>query len=427
PTSPLGMFVRRLDLSFHLMPFEQVVRLASTISLFVLGSPADNNNNKATADRSYRTPAKVFLNAEEDVQIRDTALLIEQSIGNKSLEELRSQIDVATTSERSFFTLKEQAHRRYVLYLSTLARHDSQTTDEARTREAEEHLHVYFDYAFALASSVNKPSSSSSSSSSSSPSSSTPFDSGEGLIPYAALNLAQLHLALGNYNQGLVAVHEAIRISQERQDRYCTAHALYCLSKLIQEVGNRVECQLQRRALAEFLASCPREPHFAELSALNSLAVGNATPATTQDLLLKVDRIASITRYRQPLNDTLASQSKLARAQMWNSLGQSDLAHVHTLLQRHLYDSRSSAVDACSTIASLAWLNLSAGQIDKALALLQRAMDGIFSVDRVGDPLPVGIMPPSARAPDQIVGRLFCPPLHQSGCISQGPIIAIPS
>lgn len=64
---------------------------------------------------------------------------------------------------------------------------------------------------------------------------------------------------------------------------------------------------------------------------------------------------------------------------------------------------------------------------DKALALLQRAMDGIFSVDRVGDPLPVGIMPPSARAPDQIVGRLFCPPLHQSGCISQGPIIAIPS
>lgn len=64
---------------------------------------------------------------------------------------------------------------------------------------------------------------------------------------------------------------------------------------------------------------------------------------------------------------------------------------------------------------------------DRTLALLQRATEGILAVGRAGDPLPVGITRSTVRRPDRILGRFFRPPLHQSSCLPQGPIIAIPS
>ncbi|CAL4060929.1 unnamed protein product, partial [Meganyctiphanes norvegica] len=198
----------------------------------------------------------------------------------------------------------------------------------------------------------------------------TPTEEHSKSIRYAALNLAALHAQFGHRKAGLTALQEAIRLAQESSDAVCLQHCLAWLYTL----SPAHKILLSSRSLAK---SCELSlSYLSSLGRLNHVTQLAQTQAQPAQLLESVTRAEAINCQHSLV--ALQHGAWALRAALWATWGDSTMTSLASQLLLHLnthhpthqniyYASQPTASAICNIATALA--NLIYYQVDEELLL----------------------------------------------------------
>lgn len=192
--SSLGMFVRRMTATFNLLSFESIGDLLTAIHHYIEGKTSDDIQNIKTGLDYYNFEVN-----------------FEKAIDLNSGREDSAQMDTICRVLMS----GEMAREKELLFTKmTLLQHDLAAVD---------HSHAAFDVAPA-SDSLNFIGGRHSMKDN---------DLGEQDLQNASISLSNIHAHLGNVEESLQALNEAVRIAQQQGDDYCLVHALATLAHVM--------------------------------------------------------------------------------------------------------------------------------------------------------------------------------------------------
>ncbi|XP_071514298.1 anaphase-promoting complex subunit 5 [Panulirus ornatus] len=198
-------------------------------------------------------------------------------------------------------------------------------------------------------------------------------DQGRG-FRYAALNLAALHAQFGHRKAGLAVLKEAIRLAQESSDHVCLQHALAWLYTL----SPTHKAQLMRRSMVK---SCELSlSYLSSLGCLNHAAQLAHTRATPAHLLQSIVRAEALNCQHSLVS--LQHGAWALRAALWATWGVSTMTALASQLLLHLnthhptnpttfYSSQPTCASICNIAVGLANL----GEYHLAGDVLQHAQE----------------------------------------------------
>ena len=215
--SVLGMYVRRLLLSFRRSTFEALCTLTTHFGTWVrqlnqqaLPPPAASLvlGAEALPSWAHTLPLKQL-----EACVHRLVDQAESDLGDFKATEMKSQVDEL---------LLYAPHIPQVHYLNLLVHLNARSFEEA-----EDEFHRYFDSVRSSSTAVAGVT----------PSSSHGKEGGRPLTQWASLNLARLHLSFGHRQQAVIALQEAMRSAQQHDDNNCLAYALLLLGQAHEGAG----------------------------------------------------------------------------------------------------------------------------------------------------------------------------------------------
>ena len=209
-SSVLGIFVRKVLITFHASMFEGLSELYAQVEEYI-----DSFSNHAAGDKA----------ADEESTLHTELCHFLHHHGGL-VEKAPPSLHLDPRIDRMLHRMGNPPGGSYLRYLYSMQHKDYPA--------AVEHLHRYFDYGMfgrALRSERNdikdRP-----------------------VFQWALLNLAGLHFRFGHMALALQALEETVRLAQHASDHKCLANALYWLVRLVAVAGDRqLEGQLVRRCL----------------------------------------------------------------------------------------------------------------------------------------------------------------------------------
>ncbi|XP_042236488.1 anaphase-promoting complex subunit 5-like [Homarus americanus] len=198
-------------------------------------------------------------------------------------------------------------------------------------------------------------------------------DQGRG-FRYAALNLAALHAQFGHKKAGLAVLKEAIRLAQESSDHVCLQHALAWLYTL----SPTHKAQLMRRSMVK---SCELSlSYLRSLGRLNHAAQLAHTRATPAYLLQSIVRAEALNCQHSLVS--LQHGAWALRAALWANWGVSTMTSLASQLLLHLNTHHPtnpttfySAQPTCAAICNIAMGLANLGEYQLAGEVLQHAQE----------------------------------------------------
>lgn len=183
----------------------------------------------------------------------------------------------------------------------------------------------------------------------------TPTEEHSKSIRYAALNLAALHAQFGHRKAGLTALQEAIRLAQESSDAVCLQHCLAWLYTL----SPAHKILLSSRSLAK---SCELSlSYLSSLGRLNYVTQLAQTQAKPAQLLESVTRAEAINCQHSLVS--LQHGAWALRAALWATWGDSTMTNLasqlllqlntHHPTHHNVYYAEQPTAAACCNIAML--------------------------------------------------------------------------
>ncbi|EKX47662.1 hypothetical protein GUITHDRAFT_137419 [Guillardia theta CCMP2712] len=329
-SSALGIFVRKVLLTFHTTMFDGLSDLYSKMQRYLEDFSLESQEKMREEKLSTPQDLSHFIHSH--------ASLIERS---------SQRLHIDPELEKALSKAGDPPGASYLRYLYAM--------QEGDITAAIDHLHRYFDYGmYGKALKADKAE-----------------HRDKPVFHWALLNLAALHFRFGNMAMALQALEECVRLAQHTSDHHCLAHALLWLVRLVGVAGERqLEGQLIRRcilracqlrmtklqgeavlALLKYrLQSTTRKDNALGKPSADAGAVGTI-PTSVWDalvacktLLLETDADA----------DELTNSLSLLESGIWSSYGHFELAHAHGR-QPLAFSSSSPAADhACTSFCSSA-------------------------------------------------------------------------
>lgn len=352
-SSVLGLFIRRMLLTFDKLSFSNVVKLHKSFSQYydsAFKKDKDDISDEANNDSDSDNPAEFnqilasqkqtefFISQQASLfQINEQEAYPPAELQKKIEELLRGNPDFA------------EAH--YLSYLNSL-----------RVKEylgAVKSLHHYFDRCTSLTPETKPPAS-------------TNSDDVNRSFRYAALNLGILHAKFGHKDEALAALKEAIRTAQEASDNTCLQHALSWLYHLTpQNHTNLIERSISKAGeLNLWYLSSIGVQALAQSKALSGLE-----PAEVFEMTMKSDILNCHHSISELLGPAYAQ-----KASLWYLYGNSSLADLcsQILLYMNTMDPSKGRVyhigeGTCLALRNLAWNMCLKGQYNVASSILLHA------------------------------------------------------
>jgi hypothetical protein len=225
--STLDVFIRKVLLSFRMMPFDRFCGLFGRLKAYLDALGADEGDSSAP---EHASPLSV---GDLQAHVQRQARRLEETAEPLDLEAVGDDI------ERMMGLANKVPKVLYLRFLHAMHSRDFQ--------QALDNLHHYFDIA-----------------------------TGGVSVQYAVLNLAVLHLHFGHLDEALHAINETVRVAQQSNDSTALAFAVSWLLRTVQAQNNvrvahsptshdvREEQRLLRRCFS--CASEEEIPHLACLT-----------------------------------------------------------------------------------------------------------------------------------------------------------------
>ncbi|XP_063966516.1 anaphase-promoting complex subunit 5-like [Lytechinus pictus] len=192
---------------------------------------------------------------------------------------------------------------------------------------------------------------------------------------YAALNLAGLHCRLGHKDEAMLVLKEAIRVAHQANDNVCLQHALGWLYRLEQKQGLDISETLDH-SIAKSV-----ELHLPYLTCLDmqnhtrNLALRGVEPSSVFYFLARTDAVNCQHNQPQLVSSSLAQQSAL-----WFMYGHRNMSSLSDQLLLNMFSTQSpstgAAVDSesfCLVICNQARHQADRGQYSIAADILKFA------------------------------------------------------
>ncbi|XP_064650104.1 anaphase-promoting complex subunit 5-like isoform X2 [Lineus longissimus] len=187
---------------------------------------------------------------------------------------------------------------------------------------------------------------------------------------YAILNLAALHFKFGHREESLAALHEAISIAQEYNDNVCLQHALGWLHRL-GEQNTLNTANLLERAVTK-----SNELHLPYLTSLGIQALAKHSaancvpPASVFEFILKSDILNC-----QHSQLDLMSISYAQKSAMWHMYGNRLMSTLSSQLLLNLNTAESgiylNGEAGCIALCNLARVHIDEGHTSIAMEILE--------------------------------------------------------
>ncbi|XP_071802629.1 anaphase-promoting complex subunit 5-like [Asterias amurensis] len=332
--SVLGIFIRRMVLSYDKLSFDQVSSLFKGLKVYLSGldghltederskammdiSVVDDGGTMTTEELERTRPAnrqtkregtlhlpseQTFTHQQAEVFIAQQARLL-QNEEPGALSPSRLQYEITALKE----TNPDLPETHFLSYLNSLRL--SEFCGATRS------LHSYFDHLLPKTNDTN----------------SNRDEGTSRSFRYAALNLAGLHCTFGHREEALLALKEAIRIAHESNDNICLQHALSWLYRLQKMKGDDVSHLLDRSITRSDALNLPYLTslgiqHFSQHKGLSSV-----DPASVFEYLTKSDVLNCKHNQPQLVQTSLAQQSAL-----WQMYGHRTMSSHCDQLLLHL-------------------------------------------------------------------------------------------
>ncbi|XP_022084224.1 anaphase-promoting complex subunit 5-like [Acanthaster planci] len=315
--SILGIFIRRMVLSYDKLSFDQVSALYKSLKAYLSGLEGhltEGERSKAMMDIStvddggtmtkdeldgprpkngltqltqrgstLNLPSeRTFTRQQAESFIAEQARLL-QNDDPRALDPSTLQDQIAVLKD----TNPDLAETHFLSYLNGL-----------RLSEfcgATDSLHSYFDHLLPRAGEANSGRDEGTSKS----------------FRYAALNLAGMHCMFGHREQALLALKEAIRIAHERNDNVCLQHALGWLYRLEKMSGEDVSYLLDRSITRSDALNLPYLASLGIQNFAQHKALSSTDPSNVFEYLAKSDMLNCKHNQPQLVQTSLAQQSAL--------------------------------------------------------------------------------------------------------------------
>ena len=377
--SVFDVFIRKVLLSFHTIPFERFSALYTDLVAY-----RDVTTSGMDRDDERRAPPP--LSADDlNAHVHREARLLEESTEPLDLDALEVDIE-------AMMRLAEKVPK--VLYLRFLRAMHSRDFAQAL-----DDLHRYFDM----------------------------FATGGINVQYAVLNLAALHLHFGHLEEAMHAINETVRVAQQSDDATALAFAVAWLLRVVQaQNGTRTtrrppshDAKEEERMLRRCFSCASEEelPHLACITALacgrHVLTVGAPPDSNSGAALAGLEegpdqrmaplpaaawacqaaarhhaRLALSSAQTQPASDGDFSGAGLATAgsrhgasahgfsaTVWNHLGHSTLAHALASLQLSHFSDDGLRQDTVTAACLLATQAAARADYSQCYATLRAAFD----------------------------------------------------
>ncbi|KAK7480276.1 hypothetical protein BaRGS_00028444 [Batillaria attramentaria] len=138
---------------------------------------------------------------------------------------------------------------------------------------------------------------------------------------YAALNLAALHFQFGHKTEARAALLEAVRMAQETNDHVCLQHALAWLNLLTDTGNGKTATQMERSVAKSGELSLPYLTSLGVQMLARHNALATATPSSVFDYLMK----SSVINCQHSLY-AMMSISGVQRSALWSYYGNRECA-----------------------------------------------------------------------------------------------------
>eukprot|EP01117_Protostelium_nocturnum_P016520 TRINITY_DN6554_c0_g1_i1.p1 TRINITY_DN6554_c0_g1~~TRINITY_DN6554_c0_g1_i1.p1 ORF type:complete len:742 (-),score=298.00 TRINITY_DN6554_c0_g1_i1:185-2356(-) len=244
---------------------------------------------------------------------------------------------------------EENEKKRFERYLDCLKRREYEGAIDA--------VHSYFDYCLG--------------------------DKGQkSLLSYSVLNLAIIHYHFGHMEESTQAIHETIRIAQDRNDKECLAYCLSWLSQISEfsSKESRSQHHEYRQYLLQKIISTTKKLEMSDLASVNYMALTKYNLEHLDLFSQTLNEISEMTQLNNGVKsmDAQSFQKRrqadnLVKATVWDILGDKHLTSLHSQLQLQSVDSSPANGDlTCLAYCKLAQNAVDNGEYNKSNQLLER-------------------------------------------------------
>ncbi|KAG0238315.1 anaphase promoting complex subunit 5 [Actinomortierella wolfii] len=326
PSSVLGVYVRKAQMAFRRLAFEEVCRLYTTFETFVAELDADRQ--EGPQDSIRYSGARSIFDAEKylDAKVTEMTKTRDLDIPQELLEHVYG------------------IHRRMPL----LAKSDyimclyAQETADFETAVGS--LHRFFDYC---------------------------MSHDRTLYQYALLNLAMLHARFGHYGPALLAIRETIEIARDNLDDECLSYARSWLNRLTMAAPDARDHSSESRTLAALAAKTDR-PSFHYLQSLSELTKSKhllgTSVAQSIEALIKGTSIG----LKHSLDD-VGGMAQLYQSKVWGLYGNPALSSLYSQLQQTYRPTETDIGDVAAGYTKHATDLAQQGHFREAIRALEQA------------------------------------------------------
>ncbi|KAF9285153.1 anaphase promoting complex subunit 5 [Mortierella antarctica] len=321
PTSILGLYIRKAQIEFRKLLFEDTCQLFCAIETY-----------KASLYKKDDFPDQDGLVIQSVYDAEKYLDLQTQHLSNPSLQDIPNEVLEHVKSVQLRMPTVAKSH--YIMCL--------QAQQTGNFEMAVQSLHQFFDYCMSM--------------------------HDQALYQYALLNLAILHARFGHFDQARFAIRETVEVARDNMDQECLSYALSWHDRLT-GTGATSSAEMNE---ARNLAGQIEGQSFHYLQSLGELIKSRQLQSeSTSETLEALVRSSSI-NLRHSL-DGVGGVVQLFQSRTWEAYGNAPLSSLYSQMQHHFRPSESDMSDAASSLSKFASDLALSGQYQEALRVLEQA------------------------------------------------------
>ncbi|KAG0092318.1 anaphase promoting complex subunit 5 [Podila epicladia] len=321
PTSILGLYIRKAQIEFRKLLFEDTCQLFCAIETY-----------KASLYKKGNFPDQDGLVVQSVYDAEKYLDLQTQHLSNPSLQDIPNEVLEHVKSVQLRMPTVAKSH--YIMCL--------QAQQTGNFEMAVQSLHQFFDYCMSM--------------------------HDQALYQYALLNLAILHARFGHFDQARFAIRETVEVARDNMDQECLSYALSWHDRL-PGTGATSSAEMNE---ARNLAGQIEGQSFHYLQSLGELIKARQLQCESTSKTLEALVRSSSINLRHSL-DGVGGVVQLFQSRTWEAYGNAPLSSLYSQMQHHFRPSESDMSDAASSLSKFASDLALSGQYQDALRVLEQA------------------------------------------------------
>ncbi|KAG0334818.1 anaphase promoting complex subunit 5 [Podila horticola] len=321
PTSILGLYIRKAQIEFRKLLFENTCQLFCAIETY-----------KANLYKKNDVPDQDGLIVQSVYDAEKYLDLQTQHLSNPSLKDIPNEVLEHVKSVQLRMPTVAKSH--YIMCL--------QAQQTGNFEMAVQSLHQFFDYCMSM--------------------------HDQALYQYALLNLAILHARFGHFDQARFAIRETVEVARDNMDQECLSYALSWHDRLT-GTGATSSAEMNE---ARNMAGQTEGQSFHYLQSLGELIKSRQLQSESTSKTLEALVRSSSINLRHSL-DGVGGVVQLFQSRTWEAYGNAPLSSLYSQMQHHFRPSESDMSDAASSLSKFASDLALSGQYQDALRVLEQA------------------------------------------------------